>query len=64
LFWACIGMSLTGQWTVLGSIGLALGAVTILQCGYVAGLLTLSLWGRAKAPAPILGSSHIDQWKT
>jgi hypothetical protein len=63
LFWVCIGMSLAAQWTVLGSIGLAFGVVSILQCGYLIGLFALSVWGRAKAPAPILRSGHLDQWK-
>lgn len=62
LFWACIGMSLAGQWTVLGSIGLAFAVVTILQCGYLVGLFALSVRGSAKAPDPILGSSRVDQW--
>ena len=64
LFWACIGMSLAAEWTVMSSIGLAFGVVTILQCGYLAGLFAVSMWGRAKVPAPILRSRHIDQWKT
>lgn len=64
LFWGCIGMSLAAQWTVWGSIGLAFGVVTILQCGYLAGLLAVTLWARARAPAPILGSTRLDQWKT
>jgi hypothetical protein len=64
LFWACIGMSLAAQWTVLGSVGLAFAGVTILQCGYVAGLFAVSVWGGAKAPDPILRSARIDQWKT
>jgi hypothetical protein len=64
LFWACLGMSLAAQWTVLASVGLAFGVVTILQCGYVVGLFALSVWRRAKLTEPILRSHHIDQWKT
>jgi hypothetical protein len=63
LFWVCVGMAVAAQWTVLGSIGLAFGVVSILQCGYLIGLFALSVWGRQKTPEPILRSSHIDQWK-
>jgi hypothetical protein len=64
LFFVCIGTALFAQWELLASIGLAFVVVTILQCGYLAGLSVSWAWSRARARHTILRSSHIDQWRT